>query len=183
MFHPIVRRKVNNWEDLETIWRHAFENELRVAPEERKILLTESTAWGDADRERALQMQFETFGVAAAHLSLEAVLAMHAAGRQNGVVVDSGMATCAVPVVGGRALRHAIKSTDLGGAELTDWIALEMAQNGYSDAANKDCWRGICRDMKEKMTAVALDFDAAVRSHDESGLRRSAYELPNGMCV
>ena len=99
LFHPIVRREVHNWEDLEKVWRHTYENELRVVPGERKVLLTESAAWGAADRERALQMQFESFGVSAAYLSVEVVLVIHTAGRQTGVVVDSGMATRAVAVL------------------------------------------------------------------------------------
>lgn len=40
--YPIKRGIVTNWEDMEKIWHHTFYNELRAAPEDHPILLTES---------------------------------------------------------------------------------------------------------------------------------------------
>ena len=40
--YPIEHGIVTNWDDMEKIWHHTFYNELRVAPEEFGILLTEA---------------------------------------------------------------------------------------------------------------------------------------------
>eukprot|EP01083_Nonionella_stella_P155645 503051_1 len=88
--YPIERGIVTNWDDMEKVWHHLFYNELRIAPEEHRVLLTVAPLTPAANKEKLTQIMFETFNVPAMYLANDAVLALYASGRTTGIVLSSG---------------------------------------------------------------------------------------------
>jgi len=131
--NPIEHGLVTDWEGMERIWHHTFHEVLRVAPDKHPVLLTEVPLNPKANRERVARIMFETFNVPALYVALPAFLSLFASGRTTGIVLDCGAGvTYAAPIYEGCIIAHGLLRLDLGGSDLTAWMAKLLAERAGS---------------------------------------------------
>ncbi|KAJ5075948.1 actin-10-related [Anaeramoeba ignava] len=177
--YPIQNGVMKNWDDMEKIWNHIFENELKVDPKNNDILITEVPSNARYNREKTAQIMFEKFNVPNFYSCNLAILALYEAGKTTGFVLDIGdQSTSFVPFYGGFPIERGIVRMEFGGRDLTEYLMKMLNEKGYpfvSSGVQKE----MVREMKEKMCYVALDFEKEL---EKSSLKKS-YKLDNGKVV
>lgn len=180
--NPIKEGVIDNWDDMEKVWHHTFYQELKVAPEEHPVLLTEPPLNPKANRQRMTQVMFETFNVPAMYCNIQAVLGLYASGRTTGCVIDSGDGVShAVPIFEGYALPHSIQRMRLAGSHITKYLNKLLTDRGYAFTTPAEA--DVVKDIKEKLCYVATDYDKEYSEMKESGAGEQSYELPDGSTV
>ena len=188
---PMEHGIVQNWEDMEKMWRHIFDNELRMVVGDRDweddedctgVLLTEPPMNPRENRERTTQIMFETFQARRFFLANQQVLSLYNSGRTTGVVVDSGDGVShTVPVYEGYSIPHAIQRINLAGRDLTYYICkiLEESQIVLRTKSERESAKKI----KEDLCYVSMDFANEVDNYAGKETRRRQFEMPDGTVV
>ena len=176
--HPIESGIIKDWEEMQHIWYHTIYNELRVDPAEYGALLTEAPLNPKVNREKMIQIFFETFKVPSFYVAIQAVLSLYAAGRTTGIVVDSGDGVShTVPIYEGYSIPHAIMKILLAGRDLTKYLFKILTERGWNFTTTAE--QEVVREIKEKLCFVALDYEDAISKSLYSNEFDTTYTLPD----
>ncbi|GLC41556.1 Arp2/3 complex subunit, actin nucleation center [Pleodorina starrii] len=181
--YPMRNGVVQSWEDMGLIWDHAFgPSQLGVTPSECRILLTDPAMNPTANRQRMLEVMFETYGFAGANMQIQAVLTLYAQGLLTGLVVDSGDGVShAVAVVDGYAFPHQTKRLNVAGRHVTAHLLELLQRRGYALSRSADL--DAVREVKERFAYVAFDYQAELALARETTAVMRSYTLPDGRVI
>ena len=180
--YPLEYGRIINWDDMEKLWNHTLLEDLKVSPNEHPVILTESPLNPKANREKMVQIMFETFNVPSLFLGSQPVLSLYSTGKTIGTVLDIGDTVCnIVPVCEGYACTDGISTLNIGGRDLTEYLMELLNALGYAFTTVE---REIVRDMKEKLGYIAIDYHKELHNLQTSTLDKlSEYELPDGQII
>lgn len=181
--HPLSRGSVADAPDATAVISHVTEDLLQLAQGQHPVLVTENACNARRNRELLAEIFFETCQVPSLYIAVPGVLALYAAGRTTGVVLDVGDGvTTALPIARGYLATHAIGRVDLGGRDVSERLAGLLRGSGttlFASSSEKDAVRKI----KERECIVARDLKAEEARWKRGELESRAYELPDGNVV
>ena len=158
--YPLEHGIVKDWDGFKKLLEFAFTECLRVDPAKHPVLMTEPPLNPRDCREKIAEILFEEFRVPKLYVGMQALLAAYFADKMTGLIVDMGDGVChAVPIYQGYVLNHAIQRTNVGGRDITNYLArLLMYYRGVSLTTTAE--KEIVRDIKEKCCYVSLNPEA-----------------------
>jgi len=183
---------VTNWENMEKVWWHLFENELRIVvgasceqdDDVVGVLMTQPINSTRDEVARMQQIMFEAFNVPRLYIPFGPQLSMYASGRTSGIIADIGAGvTQVVPVGEGWQITAAAKWQPLAGQHLDGYMSRLLHECGVSLTTSTE--RQTVREIKEQLCHVAQDFQGELEELQRTGCygRERRYPLPDGSAV
>ena len=88
--HPIRQGVVQDWDDLETIWDHILQNELKTEASAQPLLITQQPLASQEDETKMAEILMEKMQVPAMFIANKSVMSLYGGGNMTGISVDSG---------------------------------------------------------------------------------------------
>lgn len=120
--YPVVDGNVTNWDQMEKVLEFGF-NQLKAVTEEQGVLISESSNITKGNREKMIEIMFETFNVPYYYSINQGVLNVISSGKTSGYSIDVGYShTQIVPVNEFHAVEYSILYEKLAGHEIIQFL-------------------------------------------------------------
>ncbi|CAI5759756.1 unnamed protein product [Candida verbasci] len=186
--YPIRHGVVEDWSDMEKLWQHTYNQDLKINSQDHPLLITEAPLNPQTNRDKMCQILFESFNIPCIYISIQAVLSLYASGRTTGAVIDSGDGVShVVPVFDGFALPTSIKRMDVAGRDITEQLSFNIRRvTGFNLSSSSEL--EIVKLMKESCCFISKDparDEKLYSTHYIKGSMTnselfSTYKLPDG---
>jgi actin-related protein len=168
-----------NWNEMERIWTNTFYSELKIAPEEHNILLSDSPFTTREDREKILETMFETFNCASIYIEAQSVLAAYSVGKSTGISVDCGHSSLNfAPIYEGFLQKNCVHHIPIAGKDIHDLLINLLMKNGQV-IESKMQKRSIIK-AKELFCYFALNYEEEKKEFENNKEEETKeWELPD----
>ncbi|MFX0135270.1 MAG: actin, cytoplasmic 2 [Candidatus Hodarchaeota archaeon] len=183
LISPISGFSIDDWTMMEDIWNYIFYNKFYTNPSDHPLLLTEEPLTPPPDREKEIEIMFETFNIPSLYLATTAELALYASGRKTGCIIDIGHNIYyIVPVYESFALTHAIGLFDIGGRDVTEYLGRLLRKKGFTLSKIEEM--ELVRKIKEDSCYISLDPEKDLKLLDRDSKKfEKNYTHPNGETI
>jgi actin len=175
---PMSHGNVIDWDAMEQVWKYAYMNELKISPEEHPVLMTFNQS-NVTNNEKTLELFFEKFQVPALYIGVQSLYSLYGSGRVSGLVVDVGDGVVStLPIFDGQYLRHARTRVDLGGRDITEYLATLLLLRGVNLTNPTEL--ELVKLIKHKYCFVSESYDEDMKKAQDSSAFDSTFILPDG---
>eukprot|EP01120_Amphizonella_sp_Union-15-10_P000720 TRINITY_DN1074_c0_g2_i1.p1 TRINITY_DN1074_c0_g2~~TRINITY_DN1074_c0_g2_i1.p1 ORF type:complete len:527 (+),score=77.54 TRINITY_DN1074_c0_g2_i1:268-1848(+) len=117
----IIGGKIMDFNVIEALYENLF---VKMGFVPKAILITVSQHYR-FDREKLMDVIFDTYGISAAYLSNDSILSLYAQGRTTGIMVQIGHDnTRILPICEGYAIMESICTLPIGGRHVTEYLGV-----------------------------------------------------------
>lgn len=193
--HPIRQGVVQSWDDLETIWTHIVETELKTEASAQPMLITQMPLASEEDEAKTAEILMEKLNVPAMFIANKSVMSLYGGGNMTGISIDSGHdTTYLVPSYQGNAINDATLVLKIGGKQVTEHLMNLLMNGKYSfPDDNFLLWRKkkktkftvssrkeIIRELKEQYCNVSPNYTL---SYEDASFPETSIRLPDGNMI
>jgi len=195
MSHPIRQGTVQNWDDLEAVWTHIFDNELKTESGAQPMIMTQPPLATQEDEDTMAEILVEKLNVPAFFIANKSVMSLYGGGQMTGIAVDSGHdTTYIVPSYQGNPVEEATLVLRMGGRHVTEQLMQQLVNGKYSfPDDNFMLWRKkkktnftvssrkeVIREMKEQYCTVSTNY---MTDMTNNGYHEESIRLPDGNMI
>lgn len=157
---------VQDWKDFPFLLEHVLFEELKVDGEQLHhypVLITEPPLNPRGQREKLMQMLFDTYEFAAMYVANTSSLAMYSTGHVTGIVVECGYdVSSSCCVFEGDVIPNSLARIEIAGRELDTYLIRLLNERGYRFNEQSTIDNFIARDIKETVCEVCSDSGPAL---------------------
>lgn len=183
--YPIKHGLVQDWDALETLYRHGLNDLLHVNPATsttNRALFAFNPLVPHNQIESEMTMLFEKFGFSQVAIHDAPILVLYSIGKTEGMVLEVGDGVTALfPVFSSTILQSGIRRVNIGGSDVTESLIKLLGRRGY--AFNRSSDYDTVRQLKETFCFAAADPKAAHKLARETTTLERTYRLPDGQTV